>query len=112
MKSRERMRALLLDATDAVTGGRMEDYGTPSENYQRIAGLWSRYLYPDKDSNFILFENGNRMDIGDVDTVIMMILAKIARLMESPDHYDTWKDIAGYAAVGYAVVMGDSDDKS
>ena len=104
------MSALLSDATDSVTGGRMEDYGTPSENYQRIAGLWTRYLYPDR--NFTLLDSGNRKNVSDVDTVIMMILSKIARLMESPDHYDTWKDIAGYAAVGYAVVMGDNDDKS
>jgi len=42
---------------------------------------------------------------------VLMILTKIARLVESPDHYDSWKDIAGYAAVGWAVSSAPEGEK-
>ena len=98
-----RMATLLSDAMEAVSGDRMEDYGTPSENYKRITGLWNSYLdcsFPDQ-----------REDLNEIDAIVLMILTKIARLIESPDHYDTWKDIAGYAAVGWAVSSAPEGDK-
>jgi hypothetical protein len=34
----------------------------------------------------------------------MMILLKMARLMETPNHRDSYVDMAGYAATGARVV--------
>ena len=34
------------------------------------------------------------------DVAAMMILLKVARLATSPDKWDNWVDIAGYAALG------------
>ena len=95
--SEERMKSLLADADYAVTGERMMDYGTPKVNYQRIAELWNDYLNPPDP-------------LTPIDVAILMILTKVARLMESPEHYDTWKDIAGYAAVGWALTGEPSND--
>jgi len=36
-----------------------------------------------------------------VDVAIMSALIKVARLIESPGHRDSWLDLAGYAACGY-----------
>jgi hypothetical protein len=33
----------------------------------------------------------------------MQILVKVARLIESPAHKDSWLDIAGYAASGWEI---------
>ena len=33
------------------------------------------------------------------DVGIMMMLVKVARLMENPHHQDSWVDIAGYSAI-------------
>lgn len=66
-------------------GTRQENYGSPEDNFRRIADLWTDYL--------------NR-GIEPHDVAIMMILMKAARLMNNPSHLDSWIDIAGYAANG------------
>jgi hypothetical protein len=35
-----------------------------------------------------------------------MIAVKIARLIQSPNHVDSWRDIAGYAKCGEEVTRG------
>ena len=40
---------------------------------------------------------------------IVMIQVKIARLQESPDHVDSWTDIAGYAALGAQLAVTQPD---
>ena len=81
-------RAELLDAAKkCVCGDREKDYGTPEDNFNVIAGLWSEYL-------------GVRLD--GVDVAAMMVLLKIGRISSSTQGgmADTWVDIAGYAACG------------
>lgn len=91
-----RMRSLLMDAIRATCTERNSDYGTPSENYGRIRDLWQ--AYPPSE------------DLDEVDAVILMILTKVARIVESPDLRDSWMDIAGYAAVGWAVASAEEDN--
>lgn len=67
-----------------ITRDRGENYGKPSENFQVIADMWSAYA----DKEFTV------ADVG-----VMMVLLKLARLKATPDHQDSWVDIAGYAAV-------------
>lgn len=74
---------ILNKAHDAVNQ-RGQDYGKPEENFERIAQLWSSYA-------------NHEFQIEDVG--IMMMLVKVARLMESPHHEDSWVDIAGYSAI-------------
>lgn len=72
-------------ATQIVSGERQKAYGSPEDNFRRISDLWSVYL-------------GRPIEPHDV--AAMMALMKIARLMNQPDHQDSWVDLAGYAACG------------
>jgi len=73
---------LLTEAVEAINE-RGEDYGTPLENFTRIAQLWSVVL---------------GIEVQPHEVGLCMDLVKTARLVETPDHYDSWKDKAGYAA--------------
>ena len=70
-------------ADRVVSGDRDECYGKPADNLLRIAKLWS-----------VLF---NR-NVTPAEVCQAMILVKIARLAKTPDHADSWIDIAGYVA--------------
>lgn len=80
---------LLEDAFNA-TSSRGKNYGTPLDNFNNIAALWSAY----KEVPFTI------KDVG-----MMMTLLKVARLKHS-DHDDSFVDIAGYAAITCEAVAG------
>ena len=73
---------VLAEAQEAVFGARQTNYGHPRVNFQRIADLWSVIV---------------GTAITPEQTGLMMVCLKIARLMETPDHRDSYVDIAGYA---------------
>ena len=79
----ETTKKTLLDALEAVTGKREDDYGNKLKNHQNIADLWSIFL---------------KHKITAHDVAICMALLKIARLMHS-HHDDAYIDLAGYAAI-------------
>ena len=72
------------DAIRHTTGQRQEDYGTPEDNFGRIAKLWSDY--------------DGRVSFTAVDVAMMLALLKIARSKASIAHFDNYVDLAGYAA--------------
>jgi len=83
---------LLAEAAATTEGPRAESYGTPSVNLgERTADLMDAYLR----------HRGSPVDGRDV--CILQILVKVARLIESPAHKDSWLDIAAYAAAGYEI---------
>lgn len=88
--------AVFLDEVKAtVCGARAKIYGPPEANHATIAALWQTYLHRRHELA--------KTDVGEVrlsatDVEVMMILLKCARLAESPDHADSVRDIAGYAA--------------
>ena len=73
----------MLKAAEAVVNTRGESYGTPAENFSRIANLWS----------MILNQNITVRDVG------LMMIAKDISPARNPDHEDSWIDLAGYAAI-------------
>lgn len=77
-----------LDAAKAcVTRDRQKAYGSPENNFLRIAELWNVYLdFPNR--------------ISPADVAAMLALLKIARISSGSAHEDNWVDIAGYAACG------------
>lgn len=77
---------LLTYAAELIHGDRNESYDEPWLNFTRIADLWSAYL---------------GAEIKPHDVAVLNVLQKVARLMHTPGHYDSWVDIAGYAACGY-----------
>lgn len=74
-------------AHECVCGQREQDYGTPEDNFGRIAKLWNAYL-----GDYI---------VNDVDVAMMMALLKVARVKSSDGaSTDSFIDLAGYAACG------------
>ena len=89
---------LLREIAEIVGGERSKDYGPPSLNLDyRTATLWNAYLKvaaPAYDS------------LDGVDVCNMMILLKIARIVEDSKVKDNYADIAGYAAAAWEIVHG------
>lgn len=85
-------RAEILDkAKVCVVGDREQDYGSPENNFTRIAGLWTYYLgYP----------------VEARDVAAMLALLKIARIASGHAKDDNWIDLAGYAACGGEIEGG------
>lgn len=79
-------KEILKQATDAVCTDREGQYGSPEDNFRRIADLWTAYWggYP--------FE--------PKDVAMMMSLLKIARIATGKHKDDNYIDLAGYAACG------------
>tara|TARA_R110002096_G_scaffold295755_2_gene490088 strand:+ start:79 stop:411 length:333 start_codon:yes stop_codon:yes gene_type:complete len=82
--SRKR-EAIIQDAKTAVTQDRNKSYGEPRENHERIAGLWSVIL---------------EREVKPHEAALCMAAVKIARLIATPDHRDSWVDGVGYFAIG------------
>lgn len=80
LKKREE---ILNKAAAAISGERDEHYGSPEQNFGRIADYWSMYL---------------EHTITQTDVAMMMILLKIARVVNDSSLEDNYVDIAGYAA--------------
>lgn len=92
---RKLTRADILHAAEkCVCGQREQDYGTPEDNFETIAGLWETYL-----SRACVDEAGG-VYIGANDVAMMMALLKIARIAAGGGKADSWIDLAGYAACG------------
>lgn len=83
-----RREDLLREAADTVTRHRQSSYGTPEDNFGRIAEFWRIY---------------KGVEFSKADVAMMMILVKVARQVNSPGHADNYLDIAGYAACGCEV---------
>ena len=93
------MKALdvLERAISLIHGQRAKDYGDAQASFQRMANL----INP-----IVRNADGN---LSASDMAIVMIQVKIARLQESPDHVDSWTDIAGYAALGAQLAVTQPD---
>ena len=76
---------ILEEAERLVNGNRAKDYGDAYENHDRIAKMWSVLL-------------GKEVTVRQVYQC--MVAVKLCRLIETPDHEDSWIDICGYGALG------------
>lgn len=87
---------LLREVADIVSGARNKDYGPPGLNLdRRTAELWNSY-----------FNANDTAVISGVDVCMLMILVKMARVMENKAVKDNYADIAGYAAAAWEIVNG------
>ena len=79
--------SILDEAQKIIYGDREQTYGDPAKNLRTIGDLWTTYL---------------GLPVGGIkpeDVANMMVLLKVARLRNTPTHYDSLVDIAGYAAL-------------
>jgi hypothetical protein len=78
-------RGEILDEANRLThGDRDKNYGTPYVNHKRIADIWTVIL---------------GIEVTPSQVALCMAGVKIARLVESPDHLDSFVDLAAYAAI-------------
>ena len=78
-------------ALEMINGSREQDHGSPENNFQRIADLWTAWL--GKDVHVF----------SPTDVACLMVLMKQARLRYNPEHSDSWVDSAGYSGCGAEV---------
>lgn len=83
----------VLEEAIHIVEGRKETYGSPLDNLTQTAALWSAYFHQKFQAK---------------DVAMMMLLVKVSRLSNSPDHRDSMVDMAGYTDC-YAEVMGKND---
>lgn len=82
------------EAKRIVSGARRSAYGKPEANFERIARFWTAYM-----ANV-----GKPVEITAADVSPLMVLMKLARLAESPQHLDSMVD-----AVGYTLTMAETN---
>ncbi len=75
---------ILQDAEYLINNDREKDYGHPKINHGRIADLWSVVL---------------ERKIEPHEVALCMALVKISRLVQTPDHEDSYVDGAAYIAI-------------
>ena len=90
---------LATEALRIVNGSRRAAYGTPERNFERIADLWTSYLRLRVEAT----DDYDTFTLEPRDVAAMMRLTKEARLIETPDHRDSFLDIVGYALCGAEV---------
>ena len=84
-------RAELLDEAKAlVCGDRNATYGPPTQDFDRVAAMWS-----------ILFDR----EFTSHEVAMAMVCLKLSRLVHSAGKRDNWTDMAGYAACGYECTL-------
>ena len=76
--------SILNEAARLITEDRKQSYGHPRINHDRIAKLWS-----------VILEKEISID----QVAICMAMVKAARLVESPDHLDSYIDATAYFAI-------------
>ena len=81
-------QAVLVEAAKLISGERQVDYGTPQKNLERIAAGWEQIL---------------DVPIRPDQVALCMAWLKMARLINSPEHRDSWVDLAGYTGIGAQV---------
>lgn len=78
----------LMKAESLVNGDRAKDYGDARDSFTRLAQIWSAIL---------------GREVSAAQVAICLAALKLSRLSQSPDHADSWVDLAGYAALGAEV---------
>lgn len=93
--SPKKKRDEILDAArQLVNGDRAKDYGDALEMHQRIAKGWSEIL---------------GVEVKAHQVALCMAWLKIARLVVTEDHADSYVDLAAYAALAGEIQQRDSD---
>ena len=78
-------KEILNKAESLVNGPRAKEYGDAHENHARIAQMWSVLL---------------NKPVTIQQVYQCMVAVKLARLVVTPNHEDSWIDICGYGALG------------
>jgi hypothetical protein len=78
-----------------VNGDRNNQYGSPTQDFARTAGIWTALFGGKVDS-----ATGGTVPFAAHDVALALAAVKLSRLTWSPLKGDSWVDLAGYAACG------------
>lgn len=82
-------KSILDKAAECVCGQREQEYGTPENNFSRIARLWGAYTgYP----------------FTAHDVAMLMALLKVGRIAKGSGGMDSYVDLCGYAACAGEII--------
>jgi hypothetical protein len=85
---------VLDEAKGLIEGDRNKTYGSPTQNFQNTADMWTALLrHKLKDGEVI----------APYEVATLMVALKLARTVAQPKR-DNFTDIAGYAACGYETI--------
>lgn len=87
------MESHLTAAKNLITGERQKDYGSPRENFDRLAKMWSAY---------------KGVEFSRVDAAMMLMMLKISREAAGGKTLDTYRDLIGYAGIAAALAHPDA----
>lgn len=92
---------ILNEAAELIVGQRQQDYGTPQDNFERMAKLIT-----------IIIEENLRTNtpISARQAADIMIVTKVARTVNSPTR-DSYVDIAGYAGIAGELSASPKEEK-
>ncbi len=85
---------VLNQAGDLINGDRAKTYGSAHDNFARVGKLWAPIL---------------GIEVSASDVALCLAQLKIARLISSRDHTDSWVDAAGYIALGAEIATTPTD---
>jgi hypothetical protein len=94
---------ILDEAAEAVDSDREAIYGHPADDFRRVTNA-ARVIG--------LYPTSFQADTPELHHALYMILVKIARLVNTPDHHDSIVDIAGYARTYEKVLERIADERS
>jgi hypothetical protein len=75
---------ILNAASDLINGQRAKDYGDAYKMHRRIGAGWSEIL---------------GVNVTPAQVALCMVWLKISRLIETPDHLDSFVDLVAYGAL-------------
>jgi hypothetical protein len=78
------------EARQLITGDRNNQYGPPTQDFERTAGMANAFGF-----------RVNGKELQGHDVAIFMVLLKTSRLAWTPGKRDSWVDAAGYAGCGF-----------
>ena len=86
-------RKIMKAASDLMDGERAKDYGDAFEMHRRIASGWTEIL---------------GVDVSPHEVALCMAWLKIARLVETPGHEDSYVDLVAYGSLAGEIQARDS----
>lgn len=100
---------LLRHAITLVEHDRNQTYGAPHEDFGRTAGQLNALGYRGPVSGRECTCGGTR-ELMPRDWPVMSNAAKQSRLVNTPDHYDSIADIAGYAGCYQECILAEEEN--
>jgi len=85
------VRLIALDeASELISGQRDQEYGSPRSNFDRFTNMVNEYL-------------GDRLaqPLDARDAAAILCLLKLSRAAHDSSNLDSWRDLVGYAALGF-----------